>query len=83
MTVPPIGTLSSYHFSHFFKRVTAKKYCHRSKWGLIPRNPSQKGDEHRNVLDSIGIKVLYLPLVVMQQPLKELVGGVANPRSWK
>jgi len=27
-------------FSLFFYRVTVKKYLHRSKWGLISRNPS-------------------------------------------
>ena len=42
MLTHPIGTLSSRFFSHFFKRVTTKKYHHRSKWGLIPKNPSHR-----------------------------------------
>jgi len=39
MLAHPIGTLSSRFFSRFFKRVTTKRYCHRSKWGLITKNP--------------------------------------------
>ena len=42
MPVHPIGIYSSYLplFSLFFWRVTVKKYLHKSKLGLIPRNPS-------------------------------------------
>ena len=42
--------------------------------GTNPQEPLTQGDERRNVLDSIGITVLQLHLIVMQQPLKELVG---------
>ena len=34
-----------------------------------------QGDERRNVLDSVGVKVLQLYLVAVQQPLNKLVGG--------
>ena len=71
MPAHPIGTFSSCIFSHFFRRVTAKKYRHRSKWGLIPKNPSHRAC---NVLDPIGSKVLQLHIVVIQQPPKKLVG---------
>ena len=42
MLTHPIGMCNSYlpPFSPFFFRLTAKKYLHKSKWGLIPRNPS-------------------------------------------
>ena len=40
-----------------------------------PQESLTQGDEHRNVLDFVGIKVLQLHLVVMQQPPKELMGG--------
>ena len=43
--------------------------------GTNPQESLTQGDEHRNVLDFVGIKVLQLHLVVMQQPPKELVGG--------
>ena len=42
--------------------------------GTNPQKPLTQGDEHRNVLDPIGSKVLQLHLVVIQQPSKELVG---------
>ena len=41
--------------------------------GTNPQEPLTQGDEHHNVLDPIGSKVLQLCLVVIQQPLKELV----------
>ena len=41
--------------------------------GTNPQEPLTKGDERRNMLDPIGIKVLQLHLVVIQQPLKELM----------
>ena len=60
-----------------------KKYRHRLEVGTNPQESLTQGDEHRNVLDSVGIKVLALYLVVVQQSPKKLMGGVANPRSWK
>ena len=44
MPVHPIGMCHSYLplFSLFFWRVIVKKYLHKSKWGLIPRNPSHR-----------------------------------------
>ena len=42
--------------------------------GTNPQEPLTQGDKCRNVLDPIGSKVLQLHLVVIQQPLKELVG---------
>ena len=51
--------------------------------GTNPQEPLTQGDERRNVLDPIESKVLQLHIVVIQQPLKELVGGVANPRPLK
>ena len=41
--------------------------------GTNPQEPLTQGDEHRNMLDPIGIKVLQLYLVVIQQPPKELM----------
>ena len=43
--------------------------------GTNPQEPLTQGDERRNVLDPIESKVLQLHIVVIQQPLKELVGG--------
>ena len=43
--------------------------------GTNPQESLTQGDERRNVLDSVGIKVLQLYLVVVQQPPNELVGG--------
>jgi len=43
--------------------------------GTNPQEPLTQGDERRNVLDPIRIKVLQLHLVVLQQPLKELMSG--------
>ena len=43
--------------------------------GTNPQESLTQGDERRNVLDSVGIKVLQLYLVVVEQPLNELVGG--------
>ena len=40
-----------------------------------PQEPLTQGDECRNVLDSVGIKVLQLYLVVVQQSPNKLVGG--------
>ena len=42
--------------------------------GTNPQESLTQGDECRNVLDSIGIKVLQLYLIVVQQSPKELVG---------
>ena len=44
------------------------------KVGTNPQESLTQGNERRNVLDSIGIKVLQLYLVVVQQSPKELVG---------
>jgi hypothetical protein len=35
------------------------------------------------VLNLIGVQVLQLNLVIMQQPPEESVGGAASPCSWK
>ena len=51
--------------------------------GTNPQKSLTQGDERRNVLDSVGIKVLQLYFVVVQQSLKKLVGRVVNPCSWK
>ena len=44
MPAHPIGMCSSCLplFSLFFWRVMAKKCFHKSKWGLIPKNPSHR-----------------------------------------
>ena len=42
--------------------------------GTNPLEPLTQGNERRNVLDLVGSKVLQLHIVVIQQPLKELVG---------
>ena len=41
--------------------------------GTNPQEPLTQGDERRNVLEPIGIEVLQLHLVVLQQPPKELL----------
>ena len=43
--------------------------------GTNPQEPLTQGDERYNVLDSVGVKMLQLHLVVVQQALKKLIGG--------
>ena len=46
-----------------------------------PQESLAQGDECHHVLDPVGIEVLQLDLVVVQQPRRNLWAGVANPRS--
>ena len=48
-----------------------------------PQESLTQGDEGRHVLDSIGIEVLQLDLVVVQQPPKKFVGGGREPTLMK
>jgi len=57
------------------RQVDGKEIPPQIKVGTNPQEPLTQGDDRRNVLDPIGSKVLQLHLVVIQQPLKELVGG--------
>ena len=34
-------------------------------------------------MDPVGVEVLQLDLVVVQQPPEERIRGIANPSSWK
>ena len=47
--------------------------------GTDPQESLTHGDERRGVLDSIGIEVLQLHLVVLQQSPKEFVSGGGEP----
>ena len=49
------------------------------KVGTDPQKYLTQGDERRHVLDSVGIEVLQLDLVVVQQPPKKSVGGGHEP----
>ena len=51
-----------------------KKYLHSSKWGSNPQVPLAHRDEGHNVLDPVGVQVLQLDLIVVQQTLEEWVG---------
>ena len=44
-----------------------------------PQEPFTQHDESRHVLDPIGVEVLQLDLVVVQQPLEKSVGGGHEP----
>ena len=57
------------------QKVNGKEIPPQVEVGTNPQEPLTQGDKRRNVLDPIGSKVLQLHLVVIQQPLKELVGG--------
>ena len=56
------------------QEVDGKEIPPQIEVGTNPQEPLTQGNERRNVLDPIGSKVLQLHLVVIQQPLKELVG---------
>ena len=51
--------------------------------GLDPQVPLAHRDEGRDVLDLVGVQVLQLDLIVVQQTLEERVGGTMSPCSWK
>ena len=51
--------------------------------GADPEVALVEGDEASNVLNPIGIKVLELHTVMVEQPAEEPCAGVVNPRSWK
>ena len=50
---------------------------------LDPQVPLAHRDEGRDVLDPVGVEVLQLNLVVVQQPQEERMRGISIPRSWK
>jgi len=80
MLAHPIGIArSNFFLSFFFCSSTAKKSFHSSKWGSIPRYPLAQRDEGRDVLNHVGIQMLQLKLVVVQQPLEESVGRSREP----
>ena len=49
------------------------------KVGTDPQESLTQGNERRHVLDSIGIEVLQLNLVVVQQPPKKFVSRGSKP----
>ena len=55
------------------RQVDGKEVPPQIEVGTNPLEPLTQGDEHHNVLDPIRIKVLQVHLVVLQQPLKELM----------
>ena len=42
MLAHPTAVCSSCYPTRLLTRLMAKRYRHRSKWGLIPKNPSHK-----------------------------------------
>jgi hypothetical protein len=74
MSAHPISTDDSPPLSLFLSREIAKKNLHSSKWGSIPRYPSHNAIKGHDVLDPIGIQMLQLNLVVVQQSPEESVG---------
>ena len=51
--------------------------------GADPQESFAQHDERCHVLDPVGIEMLQLDLVEVQQSPEEFVGGVMSPRSWK
>ena len=51
--------------------------------GADPQESFTQHDEHRHVLDPVGIEMLQLNLVEVQQPPEEYVVGGREPISWK
>jgi hypothetical protein len=47
--------------------------------GLDPQVPLTKRDEGRDMLNPIGIQMLWLDPIVVKELAEELVGGDANP----
>jgi len=50
---------------------------------LDPQVPLAHHDEGSDVLDPVGVEVLQLDPVVVQQPPEEQIRGIASPHSWK
>ena len=74
MPTHPIGTGVSRPLSFFLNKEMERKYLQSSKWGSIPRYPSHIAMKGRDVLDPIGVQVLQLDLIVVQQTPEERVG---------
>jgi hypothetical protein len=76
------------------KNSAEKRWVHRSQWGSIPKNPSQNRRENGRLRDGVGVEVVKLhPVVVQERPHEAarrhpktplMKGGEADhvPRWW-